>query len=67
MLLIIYLVRIIIFLSFASVCVAFIFHPIITKFMIPIVGLHALPNGLRMLTAGLQAHISRRSIYLHIV
>jgi len=33
----------------------------------PIVGLQALPNSPHILTAGLQAHISRRSVYLHIV
>jgi len=32
-----------------------------------IVGPHALPNSPRILTAGLQAHISRRSVYLPIV
>jgi len=31
-----------------------------------IVGLHALPNSSRILTAGLQAHISRRSVYTYI-
>jgi len=36
-------------------------------YALPIVGLHALPNSPRILTAGLQAHISRRSVYLHIV
>jgi len=36
-------------------------------YALPIVGLHALPNSRHILTAGLQADISRRSIYLHIV
>jgi len=36
-------------------------------YALPIVGLHAIPNSRRILTAGLQAYISRRSIYLHIV
>jgi len=36
-------------------------------YALPIVGLHALPNSFRILTASLQAHISRRSVYLHIV
>ena len=34
---------------------------------LPIFGLHALPNSPRILTADLQAHISRRSVYLDIV
>jgi len=36
-------------------------------YALPIVGLHALPNSPRILIAGLQAHISRHSVYLHIV
>jgi len=36
-------------------------------YALPIVGLHALRNSPRILTAGLQAHISTRSVYLHIV
>ena len=50
-----------------SVCVAFIFHLIITKsiYALPILGLHALPNSPRILTAGLHAHISRRSVYIN--
>ena len=34
-------------------------------YALPIDGLHALPNSLRILTASLQARISRRSVYLH--
>jgi len=33
-------------------------------YALPIVWLHALPNSPRILTTGLQAHISRRSVYL---
>jgi len=36
-------------------------------YALPILGLHALRNSPRILIAGLQAHISRRSVYLHIV
>jgi len=51
-----------------SVCVTFIFHLYNNKvYALPTVGLHALPNSPRILTAGLQAHISRHSVYLHIV
>jgi len=36
-------------------------------YALPFLGLHAIPNSPRILIAGLQAHISRRSVYLHIV
>jgi len=47
-----------------SVYVAFIFYLIITKFTLYPLLDYAL---YRILTAGLQAHISKRSVYLHIV
>jgi len=51
-----------------SVCVGIIFHLINNKvYALPIVGLHDLPNSPRIRNAGLQAHISRRSVYIHIV
>jgi len=66
MLLIISLVCIIIFLSLLCQFVAFIFHVIITKFTLyPL--LDALPSSPRILTSGLQAHISRRSVFTHIM
>jgi len=36
-------------------------------YALPIVGLHALPNSPHIITAGLQARISKRSVYLAIV
>jgi len=59
MLLIISLVYIIIFLS-VSLCRIHLSLNSNKVYALPIVGLHALPNSPRILTAGLQAHITLR-------
>jgi len=57
------------YLSFiiVSICVTFIFHLIIIKFTLYPLLDYTLYRIVRILTAGLQAHINRRSVYLHIV